>query len=229
MTPELRARAEIDRLLQAADSVLLVWVIRWRGVAPGCGETDFAPSRFGEPRQPANFREQLLNGCVMNHQFATMPVDGAREFVDTRGQVSICCERRPHAHKGANHQYTHCHGRRRTQNVRGHQTAVLSKSQRKTIYSPCASQCSCKLQVHRLPFLQRQPECEIRRKSPLITLNLLVQALGLDTVERGKVCIQNHPLTAQNDYAISDRLDIWQLLHHPSFQFGNPARTPHNC
>jgi hypothetical protein len=52
-----------------------------------------------------------------------------------------------------------------------------------------------------------EPEHEIFRKARDVALDLLVQALGGDAVESGKLGIENDPLAAQDEDRAGDVLD----------------------
>ena len=204
MTPELRAGAEIDRRLQAGASL----------VAPRCGEADFAPSRFGKPRQAANLREQLLNGRVVNDQFATVPVNRAREFIDARGQLGIRCQRRAHAHKGPDNQYAGFYGPGRPQQMGSHQTSMFRECQGQPGRIPVALRTSRKLrEVGCKPLGLCEPEHEVRREPCRVAADLLIQPLCENAVQPRQICIQHHALAAHDVNRSFDRVNSRQLFH----------------
>jgi hypothetical protein len=80
------------------------------------------------------------------------------------------------------------------------------------------------LQVHRFPFLWRQPKSEIWGKSAEISLHLLIEPLYLNAIQPRQIRIQHHALATQHDDAIRYRFDFRQRLHYRKSRLAEAPR-----
>jgi hypothetical protein len=65
---------------------------------------------------------------------------------------------------------------------------------------------------HRLSLGAREPEHEIRGEPRGVALDLLVQALGRDAIERGELGIEDDPLATQEEDRAGDALNTHGML-----------------
>jgi hypothetical protein len=167
---------------------------RRRLVAPFCREADLAARGFRKLSESADFRQQLLNRRIVRRRLAALPLHPPRQLVDPLRQLGVQREHRQRAHERPHDQHTHLCGR--SQQVRGHETAVLRERQRQAVGPSAALQRSRKLRQHALPLHRRHFRCEVRWKAIDVTANLLVETPSRNSVERRKVRVQHHPLSA---------------------------------
>jgi hypothetical protein len=145
---------------------------------------------------------QLSDGREYDFKLrVAFPLKGI-EFV---GEVSVGGKDTPQPHKGSDHEDTGLHRPRAVQNISQHQGTMLGEGVR---------QMRRKLQAREvvticdhLGFLGfGELEHEIRRKTAKVSLDLLVEPLGRDTIDRRKIRIQHDPFSAEQEDSTLDAL-----------------------
>ena len=170
-----------------------------------------------DDRRAPDFCQQLEDRRIVGGQLAALAFYLPGEFVDAQRQLGVGRQSRAHANKGAHDQHAYFNSSGRTQEVRRHETAVLGEGDGWSVRAPLALPCTCKLQVHPLPFIRLQFECKVWRKPAHVALNLLIQPLGLHAIEARQIRIQHHPLATDDEDGAFDRFNGRQVFHIGEF------------
>jgi hypothetical protein len=177
-----------------------------------CEKANRPPDRLGKVCQATDVVEALQDRFLVQGELAVLLAQASlyrsAQDIDATGKVMVRPYRTAELHERLDDLNADFNCAGGPQNVGQHQAAVLSEGEGQSIKATAFLGRSCKLHERPPPLIRREPEHEFRRESVGVAPDLLIQALGPDSIKCGQVSVQHDPMPAKEHYSPGDRAQI---------------------